>query len=153
MKVRIVRHPSNYIKVGEIDVESIGSVRWDNISGGYNNRSGGYSLYGYISYDKAVELVDCSGKHDLGHNDAKVCIPESLNRGKEYKEGYQYLKDHAINEKPQSKISKNRPDGWGPCTKCILKILEKRTTITRKELREMIGGDDSGKEGYNLSTI
>ena len=154
MKVIITRNQNNYIKSGEIDATIIESPRWDDISGGCKQKNSGYALYGYIDYSIAKELVDCSGMHEFGDNSAKICIPFSLNNKKEYQEGYLYLVEHAENEKPQSKISINRPIGWKPCTKYILDMLEEHGEMTRKELREMIRSDYySGKEGYELNTI
>lgn len=154
MIVRITRQLSGNKQVGEIEADLISSPEWNDTSGGYRKKSGAYTLFGYIDYKDAIGLVDCSGEHNFGNNSAKVCISYSLNREKKYQEGYQYLMEHASNQKPESKISCNRPDGWGPCTKHILYILEKQGDITRRELREMIGCDDStGKVGYQLFTI
>lgn len=154
MRVRITRELNSYIRVGEIDATMIHNLRWDNVSGGEKLRSGGYALYGNIDYSIAKELVDCSGEHDYGYNTAKICIPFSLNSAEEYQEGYQYLVENALNEKPKSIISKNRPKGWKPCTKHILDVLEQYGEMTRKELREMIRSDYySDKKGYELSTI
>lgn len=90
MIVMIKRGADGY-DAGEIDVEKIFSVRWDNQSGGYQRRHAGYSLYGYVSYDEGKDLVACSGRHGHYNNVMKVMIPASLNKKQPYREGYDYL--------------------------------------------------------------
>lgn len=155
MKVKITRFSNNYRLVGEIDATEIESPHWDNVSGGYGARSAGYAIYGYIPYDIAKDLVDCSGRHGFGDNSAKICVPSSLNKAEDYQEGYNYLLKNVINEKPGSIITKHRPTGGKPCTKKILEILSQRENgkILRKELREILSGKHSGQKGYELQTI
>lgn len=153
MKVRITRQPKDYNKIGEINPEKIKNVRWDNISGGYEAKYGFYQLYGYIDYEDAMELVDCSGEHESLGRRAKICIVENLNKEMPYIEGYQYLLSQVLS-KPKSKIAQNRPQGYPPCTKYILQVLDEYGSLTRKELREKLTKDFGNKEkGYALGTI
>lgn len=146
-KVLITRQPRNH-ETAEIDIDKITGVKWDNISGGVNSRQAGYSLYGYIPYSLAKDLVACSGSHDFGYNQAKICIPASLNAGQPpYKEGYNILSDLA-GKKPASQISLSRPEGAPPCTKRIIQVVENEKSITRRNLRETLIS-----EGYASQTI
>lgn len=137
-------------KQAEISVEEIKNVRWDNRTGGYKVKSGYPRLYGYISYSLAMEIVDCSGEHDFGWNDAKVIIhkpnPRKYPEDEKYVEGYNLLEKRA-GEKPMSKTAENRPTGAHPCTKQILLILEEGP-IKRQELRHRIL-----RMGYEMTTF
>ena len=84
-----------------IDVEKINNPHWDRISGGICEVQRGFSLYGYIDYSLAEELVACSGSHAYHNNEAKIMIPENLNSKLPYKTGYNYLKEKA-GKKPGS---------------------------------------------------
>lgn len=129
MKVLIKRNVGSF-NVGEIDVDEIRGVHWDNFSGGVHRRQAGYSLYGYIDYDLACELVDCSGSHSFYHNDAKIMIPTSINKKEPYREGYDYLL-HLAGRKPKNSLSGSssyRPFfSYKPCTTRILELLEEGT--------------------------
>ena len=131
MKVQIKRSIKG-TKIGEIDVEKIGGLKWDNISSGYNEKHFGYSLYGYISYKLAMELVDCSGLHAEYDNYVKIMIPNNLNKKEEFKEGYDYLACKA-GHKPHCRI-----DGQKPCSKTIMRILKDKKEIKRVELRKIL---------------
>jgi hypothetical protein len=132
-----------------IDISYLSGIHWDNISGGYKEVTGYYSLYAYIPYDIAQQYVSCSGKHYEYGNDAKVCIPKKYNNKSPYKETYQKLCEEA-GEKPQSTMQENRPEGFPPCTKYILKLLnEQNAPITRKTLRNIIVDEC----GYESSTF
>ncbi|MCF2554373.1 hypothetical protein [Faecalicatena contorta] len=144
-KVFICRSPSDY-EGGEIEVSEISGVFWDTVSGGVHKKNGSYSLYGYIDYGLAKKLVKCSGQHDFGWNQAKICIPKGKNNTPKYKSGYEILMNQA-GEKPQSIISQNRPKGAAPCTKAILSILDK-SDLNRGELREILLN-----MGYHGNTI
>lgn len=50
--------------------------------------------------------------------------------------------------KPQSQIASRRPAGYPPCTQRILQVLETNSSITRKELRNLLITD-----GYYTDTI
>ena len=143
----IVRSPQKYIKLSEVEVNQIKNVRWDNVSGGYNRKQSGYSLYGYIPYSLAEQLVDCSGKHEKGYNLAKICIPAKLNDKHPYKDGFRYLKSIAENEKPRI-----RPKGFPACTKLVLDLLIENKQLMRKEVYEKIE-KDIDKQGYEKKTI
>ena len=56
MKVKITRFSNSYKFIGEIDATIIESPRGDNKSGGCNAKSAGYSIYGYIPYEKAINI-------------------------------------------------------------------------------------------------
>ena len=137
MEVIIVRNPQSYTKSSPIDINKISQIRWDSVSGGVHAIQGWYSLYGYIDYSLAMELVDCSGDHDYGYNGAKICIPEGLNKNPPYKDGYDYLSGLA-GKKPKSKIASNRPEGFPPCTKYILEQLRKQNKMPRLPLRKKV---------------
>ena len=141
--VIICRGISNY-RCAEYDADKISNVHWDNISGGVNRRQAGYSLYGYIPYEDAAELIDCSGRHNYGYNDAKVCIRASDNKSERYQDGYKLL----VNQAGTKPSSSTRPSGAQPCTKRILSLLDEVGEITRSELREKLMD-----EGYNDTTI
>ena len=148
MKVVITRQPNNYTKCGEIDVDEISGVEWGNCSGGVRVRQSGYSLYGYIPYSMAKDLVNCSGLHDRDGNYARICIPASLNKA-DYREGYRYLMSEA-GEKPSGSVKSNRPEGEGPCRGCILKVLEDNGGKMRRiDLRKIIVNE----KGYLESTF
>ena len=153
MKVRIARQPISYNKIGEIDPREIKNVRWDDVSGGYRTKYGLYQLYGYIDYRNAMELVDCSKEHESLGRRAIICIVENLNKEEPYIEGYQYLLSQ-VPSKPKSKIAQNRPQGYPPCTKYILKVLDECGSLKRTELRKKLteGFGDKGK-GYATKTI
>lgn len=133
-KVLIGRSPRGDSKVSEISISDISNVRWDNTSGGIQQKSSGYFLYGYISYEQAMELVDCSGSHDYYHNDAKVLIKTQKPKSPYYL-GYKKLCEMA-GPKPQSRISQDRPKGEPPCTKKILLLLRSQNKKTRYALRK-----------------
>lgn len=146
MKVLIKRNVGSF-NVGEIDVDEIRDVHWDNISGGVHRRQAGYSLYGYIDYDLACELVDCSGSHSFYHNDAKILIPSGINKKDPYSEGYEYLLSLA-GKKPKSfSLQLVGRSSYTPCTVRILKVLEEGS-IERKQLREKLKA-----EGYPVNRI
>ena len=134
----IITRQSGSYKSAEICIDDISGVHWDNISGGVRRRQSGYSLYGYIPYKLAVKLeIACSGLHDYGRNEAKICIPALNSKDPLYKEGYKHLADIA-GPKPKGEISYSRPKGQGPCSKKILAILNEEGEITRSELRSRL---------------
>ena len=135
--VIITRQSGNY-KHAKICIDDISSVHWDNISGGVRRRQSGYSLYGYIPYKLAAKSgIACSGLHDYGRNEAKICIPAFNSKEPLYREGYKHLVDIA-GPKPKGEISYSRPKGQGPCSKKILAILNEQGEITRSELRSRL---------------
>ena len=133
----------------EIDTSEISNPKWDNKSGGYRQKRGGYSLYGYIPYSRAVELgeegLDCSGTHEYFDDIAKVCICKVSRSDKHYK-GYTLLLKMA-GDKPKSIISINRPQGEPPCTKKILMLLSDKE-MERGNLRDVLLDT-----GYKANTI
>ncbi len=143
LNVIICRQPQDY-HCSPISISEISGVHWDNISGGVKRKQAGYSLYGYIDYNKAVQLVSCSGSHARYDNSAKVCIPRSENKSSPYKEGYKELKKKA-GEKPKNSV---RPPGTPPCTRRILHLLDGKPLITRGELRNLLC-----QEGYQVTTV
>lgn len=104
-----------------ININEISDVHWGDMSDGCRKRQSGNSLYGYIPYERAMELVDCSGRHNRGYNDARVLIVKQ-GRNDQYYEGYKALLKKA-EEKPKSRISLERPDGEPPCTQKLLSLL------------------------------
>lgn len=135
LKVRIKRSINAYM-IGEVSLDDIESVEWDTMSGGYNDEprimylSGavrphwgtchaGYALYGYISYELAMNEVDCSGEHRDYGGSVKVMIPKSLNKDEPYRKGYNILKEEA-GEKPEYH-SPNR--GKTPCSQLVRQLL------------------------------
>lgn len=131
MKVWIKRSYKAGI-VSEVDINEIDGVLWDNTSGGRKEKHFGYALYGYINYNLAKELVDCSGKHGHIAGSAKIMIPKSLNCRGENKEAYRLLSEQA-GVKPAC-----REAGQIACTKRILEILVSEREIIRKSLREKL---------------
>lgn len=133
------------LKTSVVNVNELYDPRWGNKSGGYQKKHAGSSLYAYISYRKAMELVDCSGEHDYGKNDVRVLIIKQ-NPKSPYYQGYQYLADLA-GDKGESLISQQRPKGQGPCTKKILALLS-NGPLKRGSLRDTLCDI-----GYQTTTI
>ena len=132
-------------KCSPININELSNVQWGDMSGGYRKRQSGNSLYGYIPYERAMELVDCSGQHNRGYNDARVLIVKQR-RNDPYYEGYKALLNEA-GEKPKSRISLERPDGEPPCTQKLLSLLStgpKTRDCIRSELLAI---------GYQETTI
>lgn len=141
LKVLIVRNPNQYIKVGEIDIDLISNVHWDDVCGGICRRLSHYTLMGYIDYDLAADMVDCSGRHNRGYNSAKIAIPLGKNQDDAHKEAYDSLLQRA-GEKPKSKIWNSRKEGFPPCTKYILNILKRNDgSMLRGLLRKKVRDD------------
>ena len=134
MKVIIKRNRGTYSMESEIDIDEIKGVHWDNVSGGVNQRQAGYSLYGYIDYKLASQIVSCSGTHAHYGRPAKIMIPASLNKREPYKSGYEYLVS-CIVPKP---VYHYRWPCLRPCTKRILELLGERGFMSRKDLREVL---------------
>ena len=136
----LISRASGDPNTAEISINEIYNVHWDDVSGGIHKVNGYYSLFGYISYDLASSCgISCSGRHSYYHNDVKVCIQFKINQSDEFIEGYEALLKEA-GPKPQSPISRNRPQGAGPCTKCILKLLSASNAkqLTRGEIRNTL---------------
>lgn len=93
--VKICRSPGG--EVNEVGIDEISGIRWDNITGGFGERLKNYELFGYIDYNLAKKLVDCSGMHN--GNSAKILIcepnPEKYPEESKYVEGYQVLRKKA----------------------------------------------------------
>lgn len=140
MKVWIVRQPIGYTKCNQIDVNCIKDIKWDFVSGGANIETKDDFLYGYIPYDMAVDLVDCSGLHKEYGSFAKICILKGKNIKNNCKSGYDYCVNQASNPKRKSFVSRTRPEGYPACTKQIIEILkqQKNGTLYRGELRKEI---------------
>lgn len=119
-------------KVSEVNISEIDGIVWDNMSGGRKEKHFGYALYGYINYNLAKEIVDCSGKHCHIADRAKIMIPKSLNRRGENKNAYRLLVEKT-GRKPAC-----REDGQIPCRKRIMEIVNNEKEITRKRLRDIL---------------
>ncbi len=109
------------LKTSLIKIDELSEPHWSTISGGYHKKSNSFSLYAYIPYKRAMELVDCSGRHNREYNEALVLIQKQTRKDPYYK-GYKALLDMAP-PKPPSPISQLRPEGAPPCTKKILFLL------------------------------
>lgn len=145
-KVFITRHPQDY-EGGVIPISEITGLKWEDQSGGVGKRHGGYCLYGYIDYNLAAKTVRCSGEHEGYHKQAKIFIPKSSNAEGDYEKGYKELLKIAP-EKPESKISLQRPKGAPPCTKRILQVIGENPSITRGEIKSSLCN-----EGYPNTTV
>ncbi len=130
----LIKRSARAFTVGEIGTDEISGLHWDNVSGGVNQRQGGFSLYGYIDYARAAELVDCSGMHGGCGRVAKIMVPASLNRDEPYREGYLELLDRV----GYKRIGHYRYPEQKPCTKRILGVLKEHGPQTRKEIRDML---------------
>lgn len=136
--VMISRQPST--DGAEYDAEKISGVRWDNISGGYQKRQAGYSLYGYIPYSEAMELVDCSGRHEGYDNHAKVFIVKPKNKKSIYWEGYQYLMGLAGKKPASNRNTRHFPI---PLRKRLLEVLDGNGgSMIKTELQEKLKAED-----------
>ena len=144
--VLICRSPSGTTG-GEYPIENIRNPHWSRVSGGYNRVYGWYALYGYIPYEDAEQIVDCSGRHSYYGNNVKICIIEKDNRSENHSMAYRELLKVA-GEKPMSVIARNRPGNAPPCTKRILQIMTERKRMLRRTLRKMIIN-----EGYREVTF
>lgn len=131
----------------EYPVDRIQNPRWDHTAGGRQNRYGYYALYGYIPYEDAAKLVDCSGTHGSYGSEAKICICESDNQSPNNHAAYRKLVKIA-GDKPKSIIAQNRPKNAPLCTKRIRQIMSEKKQLFRPELRNMIL-----EEGYQLETF
>ena len=125
-KVNIVRSPDSY-KMAVVLLKELMDIKWDNITGGYNKKCNRYYLTAKIYLSDIIEgSISCSGRHDYRCG-VKIIILKKYN-----KEIYEDLKKLAENKPPEQikhKVSSK---------KLIVEILEKRKTITRKELRDIV---------------
>ena len=145
--VIICRHPGDY-ETAAIDAAKISGVHWSCISGGIRKRQAGRSLYGYIPYEDAIDLVACSGRHNFGYNDAKICITASYNKDDpKYCVAYYALVEIA-DEKAKCGIAAKCPVGAPSCTKRIRQLLTNTPEISRRNLRTTLCS-----EGYEAKTI
>lgn len=136
--IYITRNHQSYKKVSQIDISEIFDIHWRDVSGGVRRKTGSYCLYGYINYELAAKLVDCSGEHAFGDNMALVAIPAGLNSEGDNLTDFNKLLEEA-GAKPVSKVSKNRPENGLPCTKFILEILDNNSGLMlRKDLRREV---------------
>ncbi len=133
----------------EIDDALISKLHWDHVSGGISRSANFYSLYGYIPYSKAMEILasSCSGQHDFGWNSAKICIPKIINSKEPYLQTYQKLKEIA-GPQPKSISALRHPEGQPPCTRKIMEILSGVPFIIRKDLKTELK-----KCGFHPDTI
>ena len=131
--VIICRQPGDTLNKAPYYSAWIEGIHWDNVSGGVHKRQSGYSLYGYIPYSHAKELVSCSGEHDYRDNMAKICICASDNKEEPYLSEYKDIVQDA-GPKPASDIAINRPEGEPPCTRKICALLNGKEYMLRKEL-------------------
>lgn len=148
LKVLIARQHKGfnclYSKQSEIPISEIWDVKWDNQSGGTNTIQNGFSLYGKIDYDLAIQLVDCSGTHQKYGNPAKVLILRP-DKTSPYWPGYQELCRIAP---PKPHVKSKRPAGQPPCTKKILMLLSENSPMARGEIRKKLKS-----LGYDPDTI
>jgi len=148
LKVLICRSHRGNQKYSEVPVETLSDFKWSNVSGGPHIKQAGNSIYAYLDYEAAPNLVNCSGQHlDTEHgNDAKVLICKPKNKKSEYWEGYQYALDQA-GPKPPSQYSIDKQHGRGYCTTAIIQFLQDGPK-TRGELRELLI-----RKGYTIPRI
>lgn len=133
LKVCIKRTHNSYNE-DEICIDEIENPHWDNISGGVQRRQYGYSLYGYIPYQLAMQLnISCSGRHNKNGNSAKVLIIKP-DYNSEYYEGYKALCTEA-GEKP--KLPQKHPLGTPPTTQMIISLLSDGP-LTRGEIKNKL---------------
>ena len=81
--VRICRHPGDY-EGGPFPADQISNVHWGCVSGGVHRQQNGFSLYGYAPYEDVMDIVACSGRHNFGYNDMKICITAAHNKDKDF---------------------------------------------------------------------
>jgi len=130
-KVKVVRSPGSYERAVVL-LENLMDIKWDNITGGYNKKCNRYYLTAKIYPSDIIEgSISCSGRHDYERFGVKIIILKKYNE-----EIYEELKKLAKNKPPEQikhKVSSK---------KLIIEILEKRKTITRKELRDIVLKDN-----------
>lgn len=145
--VLICRHPGDY-EGGPFPADKISNVHWGCVSGGVNRRQNGFSLYGYAPYEDVMDIVACSGRHNFGYNDMKICITAANNKDNpKYRAAYYSLVEKA-DEKSRCGIAGKCPPGAPSCTKRIREIMAEKKTTTRRELRNSLLD-----EGYKTETI
>ena len=145
--VIIYRHSGDY-QGSEYAADKIKNVHWGRVSGGVKKAQNGFSLYGYIPYSDAMDIVACSDRHDYGYNDAKICITATTNKDNpKYRAAYYGLVEKA-DEKASCGIAAHCPNGQPSCTKKIREILYQKGKIYRCDLKaELI------QIGYRADTI
>lgn len=145
--VLICRSPGAY-NCAVFDAAKIQGIHWGCVSGGFQRIQNGWSLYGYIPYEDAMDLGLCSGRHNFGYNDAKICITATGNKDNpEYRVAYYGLVEMA-DEKAKWGIAAKCPTGAPSCTKRIRQLLADTPEISRCNLRTTLCG-----EGYDGKTI
>ena len=145
--VLICRHPGDW-RCGAFLADQISNVRWDCISGGVNRPQNGFSLYGYVPYELAMDIVACSGRHNFGGNDIKICITAAGNKDNpKYQAAYYSLVEKA-DERSRCGVAGKTPPGAPSCIKRIRELLSEKKASTRRELRTTLLD-----EGYKTETI
>ena len=87
--VNICRNPGSInTKISECPIEYLDNIHWDFQSGGFKKTTSKDYLYGYIDYEKATRIVNCSGLHEHFRNGAKVCIVKNHNKSAKYMKAY-----------------------------------------------------------------
>ena len=146
-KVLICRQPGDW-RGGAYEAGKIKGVKWDCVSGGVFKRQNGWSLYGYIPYEDAMELVACSGVHNYGYNPAKICITASGNKDDpQYRAAYYGLVEKA-DERGKCGLAEHCPPGKPMCTKRIREIMYDVGVISRGELKKTLI-----EEGYDKTIV
>lgn len=136
-QVMIMRDRKDFT-ANPIVVEEIERVHWNCQSSGYKVGQRGYSLYGYIPYTQAKELVSCSGRHGNYGNDVKIMIPKNLNKKEPYRSGYKKLLERR-DLNTNIKLKDCKPcNSLPPLTIAIEKILIEQGPIERKKIREQL---------------
>ncbi len=141
--VIICRRPGDY-EGGLYDASKIKNIHWGRCSGGVNRLQNGWSLYGYIPYEDAEELVACSGRHNFGYNDAKICVVASTNADRP---AYYRLVEMA-DERAGCGIAGGCPKGAPSATKRIRQIVAEKGEVSRGELKSLML-----EEGYSKGVI
>lgn len=144
--VIICRSPGKY-KDALYAASKIERVHWGRCSGGVNRLQNGWSLYGYIPYEDAEELVACSGRHNFGYNEAKICIVASCNADRP---AYYRLVEQA-DERGGCGIAANCPKGAPSATKRIRQIVGEKREISRGELKSFMLAEGYSKEVIPLA--
>lgn len=145
--VCICRSPGDY-EGGPYPAEKIKNIHWGCVSGGVYKRQNGLSLYGYAPYEEVMDIVACSGCHDFGYNDMKICVTATGNKDNpKYQAAYYALAEKA-DERSKCGIAANCPEGAPAGTKRIREIMNVRKELTRRELRNILL-----EEGYGSETI
>ena len=130
--VYVRRQPYSSDSGGEIPLDDIWDIHWDNITGGIRRRTSTHFLMGYISEETACQgNVKHSGLHNYEKHGIKTCIIKRYTD----KQVWKYLIEQ-YGPSPDAGMRK----GKAYCTTQIILLLKEQPShiLTRGALREKL---------------